>query len=278
MNLSLRELKTKRENRERKAFYASDYGKSNLDLYFSWSNEPRTNPITWEKELLFGAGNGVEEAFVNTLKDNELVEKDYDQREYGRIELYTHNIDINGYIDVLLKDGTPVECKATGSYYNLKNTRNGDPRESYVGQLGTYMEDKGVDIGYLFIASLDGSETHLLECHKIDDYTYKCGKTTVNLSTEWLRWAKLHQNHIVPEEMPDIGEYQYKYDVEDIDWKEISKGKISKARNNRVILGDYQVHYSPWKNKIIEMQGTEAEYTSEELIKIHKATKGYTTW
>jgi len=277
MKLSLKNLENPRENRERKAFFASDYGKPNLDLYFSWLNEPRTDEITWRKQLLFGAGNGVEEKVGEILKSSGYVDEDYDQREDGRIEFYTHNIDINGYIDFILKDGTPLECKATGSYYNLKQTRESKPRESYVGQLATYMEYLGREKGYLFIASFDGSQTYLFECEKIDDYKYKCGETEVDLNEEWLRWAKLHQNHIVPEELPDIWEYEYKYDVDEIDWHNVSDNKISKARNNREVLGDYQVHYSDWKTKIREMQEAEEKYTPKEIVKIHKHTKGYTT-
>lgn len=278
MNLSLRKLETTTSDRERKAFYASDYGKSNLDLYFSWMNEPRTNPITWRKELLFGAGEGVEMRFLDILKHNGLVDEDYDQRKDGRIELYTHNIDINGYIDVILKDGTPLEVKATGSYYNLKQTKAGKPRKSYVGQLGTYMEYLGVDKGYLFIASLDGNSTYLIKCEKVDDYTYQCGDTTVNLSKEWLRWAKLHMNHIVPEEMPDIWEYRFKYDINELDWSSLSNAKISAARNNKYVLGDHQVHYSPWRDKIRDMQEEKEGYSPTEIVRIHKLTKGYTTW
>jgi hypothetical protein len=278
MKLSLKNLKTTSEDRERKAFYASDYGKSNLDLYFSWMNEPRTNPIKWKKELLFGSGNGVEENFLNILKHNGYVQEDYDQREHGRVEMYTHNIDINGYVDVILKDGTPMEIKASGSYYNLKNTRNNTPRESYVGQLATYMEYLGKDKGYLFVASLDGSQAYLIECKKTDDYIYQCGETSVNLSTEWLRWAKLHQNHIIPEEMPDIWEYRYKDDVDEIDWRGQTSSNISKARNNHIVLGDYQVHYSPWKDKIRKLQGDTKEYTEKEIMKIISKTKGYTNW
>lgn len=278
MNLSLKEFRTNNESRERKAFYASDYGKSNLDLYFSWIDEPRTDEIEWRNKLLFGSGNGLEEALKDVLVDSGYLDPDYDQREHGRVELYTHNIDINGYIDFILKDGTPLECKSTGSYYNLKKCGQGDVRDSYVGQLATYMEYLGKEKGYLFIASLDGSTTILKECNKIEDYTYKCGKTTVNLSDEWLRWAKLHQNHIVPEELPDIWEYRYKYDIDKIDWKTIPSGKISKARNNREVLGDYQVHYSDWKSKIIELQDETEEYKPSEIARIQAYTKGYTNW
>lgn len=42
--IDLNALKYVEVPKPRKNFYASDFNKSNLDLYFSWTGEPKTNP------------------------------------------------------------------------------------------------------------------------------------------------------------------------------------------------------------------------------------------
>lgn len=276
----LDKLLIKFEDRQKKAFYAGDYDKSNLDLYFAFTGEPQTNPAKWNDTLKWGAGRGVEDQMGKILKDSGIVDPDYDQKTHGRVEMKKCGIQINGYIDFKSLLGNPIECKS------INNANKNDiwkyehemPRESYVGQLANYMEFTGADQGALFVASIDGLHYFWIPCKRIAPGIYKAGRVTVDMNKEWQRWGDLYKNFIEPKIMPDIWQYRYKYDVFTLDWKAQSASAISKARNNHAVIGDWQISWSPWKNKIIELQGTVTGYTAEELAFIQEATKGYTTW
>jgi len=270
----------KEEHREKKAFYASDFGKTALDLYFSFMNEPKTNPFTWQGSLKLAAGNGVEAQMIKILKDNGLLDDNYNQKEHGRIEIKYKDIQVNGYIDALLKTTFPLEVKSINNAndWDIKKYASGEPRENYVGQLGLYMYEKKSRFGHLFVASIDGLHTFEFIAELMPSGKVRCGNVQVDIIAELERWNKLWNENIVPKKIPDIWEYRYKYPIEEIDWKKVSRDKISKARNNRLVIGDWQISWSPWKNKIIEMQGTTLGYTNEELLKIQELTDGYTTW
>ena len=275
----LDKLKYKQEIREKNAFYASDYGKPLLDLYFGFIGTPPTNPPKWYETLKWGAGNGVEKAILDIFKSNGIVQEDYDQKEHGRIEIQREGVRINGYIDAKKKDGTPIEVKSINNanrFDVLKYERN-QPRENYVGQLSIYMDALGMDIGNLFVSSIDGLNIFWFDCKK-DGLQFTCGETKVDLDKEYKRWAKLYNDNVLNKTLPDIWEYRYKTPVEKIDWRSLSATDISKARNGAKVIGDYQISYSPWKNLIIEMQGDSLGYTQKELDYILESTKGYTTW
>ena len=159
----------KEEPRTRTAFYASDFLKPNLDLYFTFTGEPKTNPPVWTDTLKWGAGVGVEAKMVEILKMNGIVQEDYDQKEHGRIDMEREGIKIHGYIDVRSINGTPIEVKSVNNKnaYDVKKYTDGYPRENYVGQLSIYLDATGEERGYLFVATVDGLSTFWLECKKI---------------------------------------------------------------------------------------------------------------
>lgn len=275
-----KDFKVNFEDREKRAFYASDFNKPVLDLYFAFTGEPKTNPPEWYETLKWGAGKGVEEAMLKVLKDSGFVPPDYDQKEHGRIEVEREGIKINGYIDAKTFDGLPIEIKSinNANKYDIQKYENNFPRENYVGQLAIYMDSLGVDSGYLLVSSIDGLHRFLFECKKVGDRKYRCGNTEVDLDKEYKRWAKLYRGNIDPKICPKPTEYVYKRDVGEIDWTKVSKTDISKARNNRKVIGDYQVVFSDWADKIIEMQGGSRGYSNEELDIIKEKTRGFTTW
>lgn len=276
----LNKLKYTPSVREKKAFWPSDFGRPSLDLYFKFKGEPETNPPAWHDTLKWGAGRGVEDAILDIFKGSGLVNEDYDQKEHGRIEIVREGVQINGYIDARLKDGTPVEVKSinNANRWDVLKYERGMPRENYVGQLSIYLDALGLDKGHLFVSSIDGLHRFWFDCVRIGERKFKCGETIVDLDAEYKRWAKLYNEHIEPGVMPDIWEYRYKIPVQEIDWSTRSKTEISKARNNTKVLGDFQVVYSPYKDKIVELQGAKLGYDADEIKLIHEATKGYTTW
>lgn len=273
-------LTYKSEHKEKKNFYASDFGKPILELYFKYKNVPETNPTQWQDTLKWGAGKGVETAMVEILKQNGIVPQDYVQETHGGFKMEREGITISGYMDAKNMEGLPIEIKSINNKnaFDIMNYENKKPRENYVGQLSIYMDFLGVDKGYLFVASVDGLSTFWLECNKVGERLYQCGEIIVDLDKQYKQWAKLYNEYVLKDVEPNPFQYVYKLDIDKIDWKTVSAGDISKARSGKKVLGDWQISYSNYKDLIIEKQGAKLGYSLEELQKINEATKGYTTW
>lgn len=268
----------KPETREKRAFYASDVGKPLLDLYFAFRGVAPTNAPRWFDTLKWGAGKGVELEWVNILKMNKIVPEDYDQKQHGRIEIEREGVRINGYIDAKDMEGHPIEIKSinNANYYDVKRYAEGNPKEGYCGQLAVYCDGLDLDSGRLLVSSIDGLNRFEFVLEKVGERRYKCGNIKIDLDKVYKSWAVLW-DCVQKETPPDIFQYLYKYPVDKIDWSTVSKADISKARNDKKVLGDWQVAYSPWKNLIVELQGETLGYTAEEIAHIKKATDGYTS-
>lgn len=288
----INKLKYKSEQKLKDAFYCSDYDKMEIELYFSFVGEPYTNPPQWYETLKWGAGKGVEEAMLGILKENGITRADYIQEEHGRVDMEREGIVVHGYMDAMtngerakefdLEPDCPIEIKSINNKnsVDIAKYEKGYPRESYVGQLASYMEFTGKETGYLFVASIDGLKTFMFECKKVGDGEYLCGSTRVNIKNEYKRWSQVYNDYIKEGKRPEIS-CRYKIPVEEVDWSTVSKGDISKARNNAKVIGDegsWKIQYSNWKDKILEIQGATLGYDQRELDIIREKTKGYTTW
>lgn len=260
----------KQEHREKKTFYASDFGKATLDLYFSLTGEPATNQMKWDDTIRLEAGNGVEKSLVKILKDSGFVPENYEQLA---VESVREGVTIHGRIDAIMNDGTPIEIKSINNknVFDISNYTNNEPRESYVGQLAIYMDALGKEKGYLFAVTLDGLNKFIFPCYKTSEGKYRCGKVEVDIQKEYKRWAKIWNENIVPRKIPDVWEYTYKPDINKIDWKKVPLPKRRAAVNDGVVVGgDWHINYSPWKNKIVALQGTTVGYNDEEKAHIKK--------
>lgn len=273
-------LKYEEIPKKRERFYASDFDKPTLDLYFSWTDEPKTNPPKWFETLKWGAGNGVEDAMLKILKMNGIVDEDYDQKEHGGFKIVREGITISGYTDARNKEGEPIEIKSinNANTQGIREYENGYPRHNYVGQLAIYLDALGKEKGYLFASSIDGLHRFWFECKRVRPGVYKCANVTVDVYEEYRRWAKLLKENIEPRVMPDVFQYVYKYPVDQIDWTKLGAGKISSARTGKAVVGDWELGWSDWKNRIVELQGSTLGYTNAELEIILEKTAGYTTW
>lgn len=273
------------ELQPRNYFWASELDRPLFELYCRLNVVEKTNPPTWEETLKWGAGNGVEEAMVNILKMNGVVEPDYDQKEHGRVDMVWDGVRITGYTDVKTKDGTPIEVKSVNNanYYYVKELEAGEPRISHVVQLIAYMRNAGKDRGILFVSTIDGQNTFVFYCDQIDEYRYKCGNVEVDMR-EILERLQRVQNELLeipsPAELPEdvIYEKRYKIPVEEVDWKEVSKSKRTAARAGRRVVGDWELKYSDYKDLWVGLQGDDLGYTKDEINKIKELTKGHTTW
>jgi len=273
-------LKVKNEVREKKGFYPTDFLKPNFDLYQRFKDVPPTNPPKWNETLKFGAGNGMEAQLLTILKNSDIVKEDYDQKEHGRVLMNRNDIEIRGYIDAINIQGEPIEIKSINNknQYDIMKYRKGEPRANYVGQLAIYMDFLNKDKGYLFVASIDGLNYFIIPCNRVGLRKFRCGQIEVDIDKEYKRWSKLFKNNVLKDIEPDCWEYHYKYPIDEIDWKSVSKASISRARNNKAVIGDWQVQYSEYKDLIIERQGVGVGYSPEEITKIKEYTNGYTTW
>jgi hypothetical protein len=173
--------------------------------------------------------------------------------------------------------GEPIEIKSFNNmaYQTIKELKAGTPRKSYVQQLAMYMYLTGAKLGHLFVLSIDGKNTFYFECKPLGVDRYKCGTVVVNPSKELERLIKIYKENVLTKTMPDIWEHRYKNDIESIDWSNLSNNAISLARNNKQVIGSFDVQYSNWKDKIAKLQGTTLGYTAAELTRIKELTKGF---
>ena len=279
----LEKLITKNRDTPRSGCHCSDFGKPTLDLYFRMIGEPVTNPPQWYEKLKWGSGLGVEKELLQVLKDSDIVPQEYDQDVHGVITKDIDGVTFSGHMDgntSLDQTGEPIEIKSINNKnaFDIEKYKNNNPRENYVGQLSMYMYLTGAKKGHLFVSAVDGLSNFYFECNDIGDGKYKCGNVTVDVASEVKRLRDIYLNNVVPKVQPRVDEYLYKYNIDTIDWKTISKDKISKARNNKAVLGDWQITYSSWLDKIVELQGTERGYSIDELERIKKYTDKYSTW
>lgn len=276
-------LITKTKLQDRDSLHCSDFGKASLDLYFRMTGVPETNPPQWYEKLKWGAGLGVEKELLQVLKDSGIVPEEYDQDVHGVLEKEIDGIKITGHMDgntSLDQTGEPIEIKSINNknFPDIKKYEDNMPRENYVGQLAMYCYLTGSKKGHLFVVSVDGLHRFYFEMNEVDDGVFKCGKVTVDVKKEIQRLITLYKENVLKGVMPDIWEYRYKHDIESINWKEVSKDKISKARMNKAVIGDYQISYSGWKKMIAELQGTSLGYDQRELARIKELTDGYSRW
>lgn len=276
--------------RDKTAFYCSDFGKLDIDLYFAFTNTPRTNPPEWFDTLKWGAGKGVELALLDRLKENGIVNAEYNQDVDGRVDFKREGIEIHGYIDAMttgdnladfgLEAGCPIEIKSinNANKFDIAKYETENPRDNYVGQLAVYMDFLGKETGYLFVASIDGLHTFFFECKKVMDGVYKCGNTQVNVNDEYKRWANVLER-VKDKQIPECP-IRYKLPINEIDWTKLSTTDISKARNGSKVIGDpdsWKISYSDWKDLIVSLQGASVGYSEQELETIINLTKGYTS-
>ena len=170
-----------------------------------------------------------------------------------------------------------VEIKTFYGQYQAMELKAGKPRESYLKQLAIYMDFKEAKEGRLIY--MDRGTGEMFEFVLLRDGTvFKCMNVEFDIADTYKRWARLYKNNIVPKIEPK-SEYRYKIPIEEIDWTSVSKSEISKARNNHKVIGDHPwaINYSPYKDLIIQREGTHAGYSEEELKLIKELTAGYTS-
>jgi hypothetical protein len=296
-------LQYKDTPRPRIGFHASDFGTLEANIILSLQGVPPTNPKIWSDTLRLGAGKGVELAMLNILKENGIVEKDFDQEEIEPTVVVREGVTITSHLDatvrkgapitlqvgdsifpqhieVTLEEGEPIEIKSINNKnsFDIAKYEMGQPRDNYVGQLAQYMDSLGKERGHLFVASIDGLHTFWLPCKHLGNGQYQCGETIVDLKAQQKRYAEIWQRK---DSEPNWFEETYKLPLEKVDWRALSKTKIGDARNGRYVVGSenkWRIDYSPYKNLIVEKQGATLGYSEAEIAKVKELTDGFTTW
>ena len=267
--------KADKKEHEKTSFWATDTEKPLFDLYHNWIGTESTNPIEAEKLMMFNAGKMMEESLVQIL--NKMGKLEEVEEGQHRIEMERYGVPISGYMDGLLKGNIPLEIKSFYGDYQTRELKEGKPKTSYLKQLAIYMDAQDATVGKLIYIHRGTGEIFEFTLLRGDGNNYKCMNVQFNLDDVYTRWKNLYNNNILTKQEP-MPDKKYKYPVDTIDWSKVSKSDISKARNNRKVIGDWEVLYSSYKQLYIEREKTCLGYTEEELEKIKEATKGYSTW
>lgn len=256
------------------SFWCSETETPLFDLYHKWMGTPPTNVPAAANMLIMDAGKMIEVSLVNILNDLGFIVFDKEEPQ-KRVEMNRMGIKITGYIDAVLSDGSVAEIKSFYGDYQATELREGKPRPSYLKQLACYMDFMDMKIGRLIYVHRGTGELFEFVLERQEGLKFKCLDVEFDLEDTYRRWSQLYYENILPNIEPS-SEFRYKIPVGKIDWSKVSKTDIMKARNNQKVIGDgWQVNYSPYKNLIIEREGSCLGYTDLELEIIRRETKGY---
>lgn len=267
------------ERHQKNSFWCSESEKPVFDIYHAFIGTKPTNPIDAEKLILFSAGKMMEIALVEQLQKMGLAK----EGEQERVEMERHGVPITGYMDIVFVDGTPGEVKSFYGNYQLKELKAGNPRVSYLKQLGIAMDYLGKEKGKLIYMDRGTGEMFEFTLLRTSGLKFKCLNVEFDLNDTYKRWARLYNNNIIPKIEPSPFECgKYKEDIDKIKWDKVSKSDIMKARNGHKVIGSdpanqWKILYSPYKELLLEKQGVKAGYTDAEIQQIKLLTKGYST-
>ena len=268
--IDLTKIVYKQDRKPKLAFYSSDYGKLEADLWCALKNIPPTNPPEWHDYFKMETGKAIEMKFLEILKQNGQIPKTYVQETDGRVDFVRNGVTIHGYIDAKTNEGLPVEIKTlnNANKWAVADYEANKPRENYVGQLAIYMDSLGVNQGQLIAFTIDGLNRFVFTCQHLHDRVYKCGDIEVDLEKEYQRWASI-KSMVDNDIEPNWNECRYKIPIEEIKWSEMETAEIKKAMlGEKVIGGGWEVNYSPYKDLILEKQGATLGYTDQERKRI----------
>lgn len=268
--------------RKREAFWASDVEKNGFDLYHEWKGTGFLNPVDPFREMIMRSGKAIEMEYVSILTEAGLAVPTDPEKGQDRVSIEREGVSVVGRLDAMVKYGSnliPAEFKSFYGDYQERELLSGKPKTSYLKQLAIYMDAKDVDMGiliYIHRGTGEPFEFYLNRDRSNKERFFMENGIEFNLYDEYRRWNNLYYNHITLNVEPK-SDYVYKYPLDEIDWSKVSKTDISKARTGKKVLGDWQVLYSPYKELIIEREGTTLGYTLEEQQKLMELTKGYST-
>lgn len=269
--------------KEKTSFWASETETMAFDIFHRWQKTPPTNPIDEEKLMMLKMRKLTEEAVVHFIKKSGRLIDRLTNEERCYFEWGPNKVPISGYPDLgILFDNEEVVIEIK-TYYGGKQhseIRVGHIKEAYLKQLAIYLYHFKIKHGVLLMINQGTGEKFEFDLYQNGNnpYHFICpdNEIDINLEDTFKRWEKIWLENIKTGIEPEP-EFLYKYDIEKIDWNNISPSAIAKARNNKYVIGDWQVKYSDYKDLIIKKQGTVLGYTPEEIKRIRELTAGYST-
>lgn len=275
---------------KRGAFDASAIMANARDLYWKSTGEKETNPTDYTGNMRMRIGKWIENGLNQEILQNLHW---FGVHAYGgeQTPIGGSDPDINGYLDAILvqrvgdKFGKPVvmELKTKQGYGADLLCQSYDPGPSYLAQLGYYLKDlheKGFtnEGMFIFILLSDSryGEMVQIDC-RYDEMTdeviaYKArhvfgDERDIDFRlklTPALQRLQLIKQQIESGELPSA-EHFYKMPLTPNTLAGVSDAQLRKAIAGEKILGDWEIAYSRFKDKHIEMEGSAKEYTDEEL-------------
>lgn len=270
-------------DKKKTSFWASETDTMAFDIFHRFKGTKPTNPMEGEKLMMLKMRKLTEMAIVSFIRSSgKLIERlTNDTRVY--FEWGPNKVPISGYSDLGIQGNNEEILVEVKTYYGGKqhsDIRIGKVKASYLKQLAIYMFHYKIKHGILLMVNQGTGEMFEFDLYQKSDneYAFICPDNEIefNLMDDFMRWEKIYVNNVLKDIEP-TPEYFYKYDIENIDWAKISTSQIAKARNNKAVIGDWQVKFSEYKDLIITRQGQTKGYTDKEIKRIKELTDGYST-
>lgn len=278
--------------RDRRAWYASDLTKNMRDLYWGATGERETNPTDLKGEIRMLLGKIIEDGIDKYILSN-LHFFGIHAFAGSQVTIGGSDPHVDGKLDKMMverigdKFEKPWVLEIKTKYGKgadfFKNTM--DPGTNYLAQLGYYLRDlnkKGVTNQGMFLFVLvsdmnfaefvqilcryDESKDEIIAYEaetmldgrgtQVIDYRLKLGPVIERL--------KVLEKHVAEKTLPPA-EHKYKFPVtiELIDAQ--SDSTIRTVLDGAKVLGDWEISYSRYKNKHVELEKTQLGYTQAEL-------------
>jgi len=267
--------------KKKTSFWASETETMAFEIYHRWMQTPPTNPMDEQTIMMLNMRKLTEIAIVDSIRRSGAIIEKYSNDERMYFEWGKNKVPVSGYPDTaVLIDDHPIliEIKTYYGHYQQSLINKGIAKKAYLAQLAIYMYYWKFHHGIVLMVNQGTGERTEFELYQQGDvHHFICPDNDfeIDLSIIFKRWEKIYVENILKKVEPVI-EYIYKYDIEKIDWAETSASKIRGARTGNVVIGDWQIKYSDYKNLIIKMQGTTPGYTDKEIKRIKELTEGYT--
>jgi len=280
--------------RDRRAHYPSDALSCRRDQYWAWTGEPRTNPADYL---------GTQRMFIGTALEDALVKEYFSNIGIINVHLLGTQVPVgssnppwNGYLDILvgeLEDDAlkkyVIEIKTKTGYGANLMARTMEPQDSHLCQIGLYLKDlclKGVtNEGILFYYLLSDANIGTMvaihcryntEKDQVEAYFAentlghaKQLQSTQSIAKIEEKWKQL-ETAVAQKKCPKA-DFVYKYALTNELLEGLSDAQFRAALKGEKVLGDWQVKYSPYKDKQLEVDGIEPGYTAAEISTLRRA-------
>lgn len=280
--------------RDRRGHYASSAFADMRDQYWGMTGEKETNPTDFWGKMKMMVGSAVEA---------QLIKEYFSDMHFYGVHLLGTQVPVgasdpawDGALDVLIaykgEDGKykkyVIEIKTKSGYgANLLND-NPEASVEYLAQLGLYLKDldkKGVTnegcLLYTLLSDANFGRLVVIRCRydsKTDeivafeaenmDGTLTVLNQRLKIGDIEERWKKLEE-YTKSKKLPPVDKiYKYPLTPEFID--SLSDTKMREAISGKKVFGDWQIAYSRYKDKHMELQKGPG-YTEQEVALLRKA-------